>query len=95
MSQFNNMFIVDKSNYSSVTYGPIINTKVAGERIITPAGVTCNGSPGGCSGDSNLTFPAQGWIQDSVGLYMAGNLSGGGVLPLITLTVQTDMGIVP
>lgn len=95
MSQFNNIFLVDRTNYSSVTYGPTINTKVAGERIITPSGVTCDGVPGACSGDANLTWPTNGWLQDSIGLWMAGDLSGGGVKPLITLTVHLDQGVVP
>ncbi len=95
LSEFNNIFLVDRTDYSSVTYGPTINTKVAGERIVTPSGVTCNGSPGACSGDTNLTWPTNGWLQDGIGVWMEGNLSGGGVKPLITITVITDQGVVP
>lgn len=34
-----------------------INLRQAGLREITPSGVTCNGSPGGCAGDGTLTLP--------------------------------------
>jgi hypothetical protein len=80
---------------------PSINLKQAGTRIITPSGVTCNGSPGACAGDTCIQ-PASGcyalpeavWIKDPLGPGVFGTFSGG-VNPLFTITVQTDQGGVP
>ena len=66
---------------------PTINLKVAGERVITPSGVTCNGVPGGCSGDLNM-------IQNGMGPSLPSKLGGGGA-PKFTITARTDQGVVP
>jgi len=63
--------------------------KVAGERVITPSGVTCNGVPGGCSGDLNMTVPEAIWIQSGV------DPSGGGRLPTFAITARTDQSVMP
>jgi hypothetical protein len=49
-----------KPDNSVDVWWPGINLKIAGERIITPTGITCNGAPGGCAGDSIGTMPT--WI---------------------------------
>lgn len=92
--QFHN-FTIKQSNWTSFDWVPTIELKTAGTRVITGAGVTCNGSPGACAGDTNLTLPEAVWFQDGLGPFMSGNLSGGGTLPLFTITVQTDQHVVP
>jgi hypothetical protein len=67
-----------------------INLKQAGDRVITPSGVTCNGSPGACSGDT-ITPPANMatmWMQNgAMTPYMPSTFTGA---PTFTVTLQTD-----
>lgn len=67
-----------------------INLKQTGNRVITPSGVTCNGSPGACSGD-NITAPtniATMWLQQgAMTPYMGSTHTGA---PAFTITLQTD-----
>lgn len=92
--QFHN-FAIKQSDWSPYDWVPTINLKQAGTRVITGSSVTCNGSPGACSGDTNLTLPEAIWIQDGIYPFMVGNLSGGGTLPLFTITAQTNQQVVP
>lgn len=96
-SQFNNLSTVKQSNWTSFSWGPQINLKQTGTRVITPAGVTCNGvgAPTGCSGDSlGTTLPEAVWIADKLSPYVNGTFSGG-VNPVFTMTIRTDQGVVP
>ena len=90
--QFHN-FTIKQSDWTQFDWWPTINLKTAGERIITPAGVTCNGAPGGCGADSNLTVPEAVWIQDKLVPHMASALSGGNA-PKFTISIRTDQGVV-
>ena len=91
--EFHN-FAVKQSDWSRYDWWPTINLKVAGERIITPSGVSCNGAPGGCSGDLNMTVPEAIWIPNGMGPSLPSKLSGGGTLPKFTITAKTDQGVV-
>lgn len=98
--QFHN-FNVDQATWTQYDWVPQINLKQAGTRVITPAGTTCDGSPGPCAGDGCLlpvsgcfTPPATVWINSGVGPYMGSTLSGG-VNPQFTITIRTDQGVVP
>jgi len=96
-SQFNNMTTVKQSDWTNFTWGPQINLKQAGERVITPSGVTCDGvsAPTGCTGDSlGTALPEAVWIQDRLRPYMGSTFSGG-TNPLFTMTLRTDQGVVP
>jgi hypothetical protein len=90
--EFHN-FTVKQSDWSRYDWWPTINLKVAGERIITPSGVTCNGVPGGCSGDLNMTVPEAIWIPSGMGPSLPSKLSGG-TTPTFTITAKTDQGAV-
>jgi hypothetical protein len=91
--EFHN-FTVKQSDWTRYDWWPTINLKVAGERVITPAGVTCNGVPGGCSGDLNMTLPEAVWISNFIGPSVPSKLGGGGTLPTFTITARTDQGVV-
>ena len=91
--EFHN-FTVKHSDWSRYDWWPTINLKVAGERVITPSGVTCNGAPGGCSGDLNLAVPEAIWLSNGVFPSVPSKLSDGGALPAFTITARTDQGIV-
>jgi hypothetical protein len=96
-AQFDNLVTVKQSNWTTFSWGPQINLKQTGTRVITPSGVTCNAvaAPTGCSGDSlGTALPEAVWIQDKISPYMGSTLSGG-VNPLFTMTLRTDQGIVP
>lgn len=96
-SQFNNLSTVKQSDWSTFVWGPQINLKQSGTRVITPSGVTCNGvaAPTGCSGDSlGTALPEAVWIADKLSPYINGTFSGG-VNPQFTITVRTDQGVVP
>lgn len=82
---------VKQSDWTRYNWWPTINLKVAGERTITPSGVTCNGVKGGCSGDVNITVPEAIWIN-GMGPSLPSKLSGGGTMPKFTITAKTDQG---
>lgn len=90
--EFHN-FAIKQSDWTKYDWWPTINLKVAGERIITPDGVTCNGVPGGCSGDLNMTVPEAIWIQGGIDPSLPSALGGGGA-PKFTITARTDQGVV-
>jgi len=96
-AQFDNLVTVKQSDWTTFNWGPQINLKQAGERIITPSGVTCNGvsAPTGCAGDSlGTALPEAVWIQGSISPFMGSSLSGG-TAPTFTITARTDQGVVP
>lgn len=97
-ARFNNLGTVKQSDWTNWAWGPVINLKQAGVRVITPGGVTCDGAPGACSGDTiNSTngFPPEAvWISNVFNPYMGSSFSGG-VNPQFTITMQTDQGVVP
>lgn len=90
--QFHNL-TVRQSNWTEFDWWPTIDLKTSGERIITPSGVTCNGSRGGCGADTNLAVPEAVWIQDKLVPDMPSSFNGG-VAPTFTITVRTDQGMV-
>ena len=99
--QFNNFQTIKQSDWSDFIFAPQINLKQAGERIITPSGVTCNGvsAPTGCSGDSlGTALPEAVWIGSNItqnlGPYMGSTFSGG-TAPTFTMTLRTNQGVVP
>lgn len=89
---------VKQSDWSSWAWFPRVNLKQVGVRVITPGGVTCDGVPGACSGDTiNSTdgYPPEAvWIRGTLTPYMA-NTIGAGTTPQVTISIQTDQGVVP
>lgn len=92
--EFQNVAI-KQSDWTAYNWWPTINLKVAGERVISPSGVTCNGVPGGCSGDLNMTVPEAIWVQGGIGPSLPSKLSGDGLFPKFTITARTDQGVQP
>lgn len=79
---------VKQSDWSVYAWNYLINLKQTGTRVITPSGITCNGSPGGCSGDSGtLTVPEAVWLYAGLGAWVNGTPTSN---PTFTLTLQTD-----
>ncbi len=89
--QFHNFTV--KSDGTVFDYTPAINLKTAGERVITPSGVTCNGVAGPCSGDANLTMPEAVWLVNSLGPYMGSAFAGSP--PVVSIEIQTDQSAGP
>lgn len=86
IGEFDNYPTINLADYSTVTYGPVINVKVAGERIITPSGVT-----GTQSGDSGLTT-APAWFTGLVAPKLSVDVSGESAGPVFTIEYITDQG---
>ncbi len=84
-----------KSDGSVYIYGPQINLRQVGNRVITPTGVTCDGLPGACLGDSGLTIPEALWFTQALSVGASTNISSepSTVWPLVTETIQTDQGL--
>lgn len=79
-------------DYSASSYSAVVNLKQTGTRLVTPSGVTCNGSAGACSGDSGLTLPnAVSWLSNIIAASYSTSWSGSMTL---TTTIQTDQGVV-
>lgn len=96
VAQFDNLVTIKQSDWTTFSWGPQINLKQAGERIITPSGVTCDGvaAPTGCSGDTlGAALPEAVWIQQLIAPYMGSTL-GVGTQPEFTITIRTDQGVV-
>jgi hypothetical protein len=89
-------FMIDQNIFSApvpADWLPVdlsINLKQTGNRVITPSGVTCNGSAGACSGDT-INRPANlatMWVgHGSMTPYMGSAFTGA---PTFTITMQTD-----
>lgn len=86
------LFTIKQSDWTQFDWWPAIDLKTPGERVITPSGVTCNGAPGGCGADANLTVPEAVWIQDKLAPHMHSTFSGG-VAPKFIITIQTDQSV--
>ena len=86
-------YTVKISDGTKFDYIPVINLKQPGERIITVAGVTCDGVPGSCSGDSALDYSAQGdlWFGNSVNPFMGSTHTSA---PTFSIEVVSDQGVV-
>jgi len=101
--QFHNN-MMDQATWTVFDWFPTINLKQAGTRVITPSGVTCNGSPGVCSGDT-ISAPSGGvggyppstaWLYLGVTPSVFGSsFPTGWTLPQFTMTLRTDQGVVP
>lgn len=89
INTFDNYPTITLSDYSTVTYGAVINTKVPGERVITPTGVT-----GTQSGDSGLTI-IPSWFTGLVAPKLSADVSGESAGPVITIEYVTDQGLTP
>lgn len=86
VGQFDNLPIIKLSDYSTAMYGPVINTKIAGERIITPLSIT-----GAQSGDIGLAIvPA--WLTGSIEPTLSADVSAESAGPVITIEIITDQG---
>lgn len=83
---------VKQSDWTNWNWFPTINLKQAGERIITPGGVTCDGAPGACSGDTingtNGYPPEAVWEPDGLFPFISGTMNG--TNPQFTMTLLTD-----
>ena len=81
-----------KPDFTSVFFDGFVNLRQGGDRLITPSGVTCNGSGGPCSGDTALTLPdPSSWLSNTVGEVFSAGFSGS---LAVTVTIQTDQGVV-
>lgn len=81
---------------TSAFWNPFFDLRTAGVRVITPAGVTCNGVPGtGCGTDSGLALP------DPAAMFAANftpQMSGGAPTDqpwTISIEAIMDQGVVP
>lgn len=96
---FNNILFYNSSlraDYSTLTYNPSINMKVAGSRVVTVGGVTCNGGAGSCSLDSGLSLGGlTTWFTGSqdTGSIMSASAAGASPLPVISVEAIMDQGI--
>lgn len=84
LSRFDNWPVI-LDDYSGSTFGPIVNPKIAGNRIITPSGVS-----GAQSGDT-LSAPGSIWFPDKSfsGAQFSQDASGA----VIEVEIITDQGI--
>lgn len=90
-AEFNNYNLVKQDDWTTFLFWPTINLKQTGTRVITTSGVTCNGVPGGCSGDTiPSTPPVSAWVSSAYGVSQPSTLSGGGTLPIYSITSVTD-----
>jgi hypothetical protein len=84
------------SNYTVTDYGPLVNLRQVGNRVVTLSGVTCNGSAGLCSDDDALTLPnsTQSWFVGSYAPTIYTDVSGDPSNFRVTIEIKTDQGIV-
>lgn len=88
---------VDNNSMAEVNYGPIVDAKVVGNRVINLSGVT-NGKATDCSGGgfaACLPLPdsTTSWLSAyNSGAAFSGTDTGGQAL--VTVTIQTNQGVV-
>jgi hypothetical protein len=91
ISQFNRYRTI-KANGAMFDYGPSINLKIAGERVVTPSGVT-----GAKPGDGGLSVPEAVWFtgrQDQgPAMWADVGSESSSVWPTISIEIMTDQGI--
>jgi len=94
LSRFDNWSVVNSAG-SAVSYAAIVDAKTSGDRVVTLSGVTCNTSPGACSGtDAGLVVPdaTKTWFG---GVSNSGpQFTNAGTPVGVTVTIQTDQGVV-
>lgn len=88
MPQFANYPMVQDGSVVADSYGPIINLRLAGERIITPSVVA-----GLLSGDSGLTLPTAKWFTGPFTAYIGSDISDAPMS--VTVEISTDQGLPP
>jgi hypothetical protein len=96
LSQFNNSTTY-RTDYTTFTYGPVINLKIAGERAVTPSSFT-----GQKTGDVGLSVPEAVWFTgiQAAGPIISRTVSGetcnSGPTPCFSITIEqtTDQGVV-
>jgi hypothetical protein len=71
------------------SFQPIVNVKIAGERVITPAGVT-----GAQAGDTLAAPPADIWFARGINPILSADINGesSSVFPIVEITLRTDQG---
>lgn len=100
LSEFNNWSVI-KSDGSQTNLGMCVNAKVAGNRVMTLTGTTCNGTAGTCdAGDTGWTVPdaTKTWFAgtSNSGPQYLSDVSAscpGAACPSITVTMQTNQGV--
>ena len=90
MAAFNNYPALSVSG-SVFKYGPVINLKAAGERVVIPGGVT-----GSRIGDSALAIPGPVWLTGGAGPNLSSSIGqeAASLWPSVTIEVITDQKIV-
>lgn len=99
VATFNNWPVIDSTG-AKVDYGPRVDAKTAGNRVITLSSVTggqatdCSGAGTGC-----LTAPdaVRSWFPQGAGSSFSADVSGvcpGVNCPSVTVTVTADQGVV-
>jgi hypothetical protein len=85
-----------KSDGSVCAYSPIVNLNNAGNRVITPAGVTGNQPGDGTLSVADFCDVATTWFQGNTGIGASRDVSGQSptVSPTVTITIMTDQGVV-
>lgn len=88
LSQFDNLSVIVGG--ALTTYGPRVNLKIAGERIITVGNTT-----GTQSGDTNLNISSATWICREHRVSVSQDITGesSSVYPSFTVEIITDQGI--
>lgn len=106
LSQFNNWDLIKSDNsvasWNSAASGLAVDAKIAGNRVVTRSGVTCNGLAGTCGGgDAGLSAPDAtlslftGMSHSGPAYFPSASASCPGAgCPSVTLTIQTDQGVV-
>jgi hypothetical protein len=98
LSRFDNWPVI-LGGYATSLYEPVVDAKVAGNRVVTTSGVTCNGVAGVCSSnDIGLTLgqPFSFAGPSSSGPVFSNDVSGicpGPACPSVEIVIQTNQGI--
>lgn len=79
-------FSTVQPNGSNFSYTPQVDMKTAGERTVTPSGVT-----GGGGADANLSVPSAVWVTGQTIPNISGNVGWAGS---INIELTTDQGVI-
>ncbi len=91
-SSDNSKTIGPPTSYTVADYGPIINLRILGNRVITPSSVT-----GTQSGDSALALPTAtiNWLPNVIAPAVSSDVHADASNFSVTIEIMTDQGLTP
>jgi hypothetical protein len=84
-------YVMREPDGTSFSYTPAVDLTTAGTRSVNSTAVTCNGLPGGCGADANLSIRGPMWLTGPTSPNISAKVGWTGS---ITIELITDQGVI-